>query len=121
MGASNSDEPKAPRDRARRLRRDMTGPERALWWILRDRRLGGIKFRRQVPIGPFVVDFVCFEHRLIIEVDGESHVGRADEDARREAYLRSQGFGVVRYMNDDVLKDGEAVAVDVARRVGLDW
>jgi len=121
MNAQPEEDPKTPRDRARRLRREMTGPERALWQVLRGRRLGGVKFRRQVPVGPYIVDFICFEHRLIIEVDGDSHIGQADADGRRAAWLSRQGFEVARFTNDDVLGATEAVADEIARRVGLSW
>ena len=88
--------------RARRLRRDMPPAERAVWAVLRARGLGGWKFRRQVPIGPYIVDFLCVEKRLVLEIDGRSHDARLEYDKKREIYLRSEGFRVVRLCNDNV-------------------
>ena len=96
--------------RARRLRREMSLPEVLLWQELRKRR-AGVKFRRQVPIGPITVDFACFERRLVIEVDGEVH-GFGDQprrDAARDALLRREGFHVLRIAARDILKDMDAV------------
>ena len=106
--------------RARRLRRDAPHPERRLWRLLRDRRLAGLKFRRQRPVGPFFADFCCLSAGLIVEVDGASHDGRGHDDRRREAYLEGAGFRVLRVGNDDVLRDPEAVLIAVARAAGLD-
>lgn len=80
-------------------------PERLLWSRLRNRRLADLKFRRQVPVGPFVVDFLCESARLAVELDGESHVGRGEQDAARTAFLESRGLRVVRVMNDDVIRN----------------
>ena len=93
--------------RARRLRKEMTDAERVLWRLLRDRRMEGWRFRRQEPLGRYIVDFVCFEARLIIEVDGGQHF-ESKADAERDASLRSQGFHVLRLWNTDVLvnRDG---------------
>jgi very-short-patch-repair endonuclease len=87
---------------ARRLRRDMTAAETIIWRSLRAGRLRGAKFRRQVPIGPFVADFLCFEARLIVELDGPPHEvpERRQHDERRDAWLRRQGFRVLRFPND---------------------
>jgi very-short-patch-repair endonuclease len=90
--------------RAKHLRREMTRSERILWFVLRGKRLEGYKFYRQVPIGPYIADFVNHRHRLIIEVDGATH-GEAHEiahDAQRSAYLERQGYRVLRVMNVDV-------------------
>ena len=70
-------------DRARELRKNMTDAERRLWYHLRHRQIGNDRFRRQVPIGPYIVDFVCFEKRLIIELDGGQHAVHGEEDLRR--------------------------------------
>src|SRR6516165_2535522 len=104
--------------RARRLRRDSTIPERILWSMLRGTRLGGLKFRRQHPIGPYFADYYCHESRLVVERDGRSHDGPADDDHRREAYLRRSGLYVLRVANDDVRSDLEAVAVAILRAAG---
>ena len=98
-----------PTDFARRLRREMTVPERHLWYALRDRRLQGWKFRRQVPVGPFVVDFCCDAARLIVEVDGCSHDDRGEADRTRERALSEHGYRVLRVSNDDVLNNLEDV------------
>ena len=95
--------------RARLLRKAMTDAERALWARLRLRQLGGVKFRRQHAIGPYIVDFVCFEKRLVIEVDGGQHGMRTALDARRTDWLASQGFRVLRFWNHHVLQEIEAV------------
>ena len=96
------------RDRARELRRDMTDAERALWRCLRMRQLDGFRFRRQWPVGPYVVDFACLSARLVVEVDGGQHAD-ADGDARRDAFLRGRGFRVLRFWNNEVLLDPETV------------
>jgi very-short-patch-repair endonuclease len=90
---------------ARELRKNMTDAERRLWSRLRGRQFGGFKFRRQAPIGPYIVDFVCFERKLIVELDGGQHVVRASEDDARTSWLKSQGFEVLRYWNHDVFGD----------------
>ncbi|TIQ27964.1 MAG: endonuclease domain-containing protein [Mesorhizobium sp.] len=93
---------------ARALRREMTESEHKLWQELRDRRLDGIKFRRQSPIGKYVADFVCLEARLIIEIDGSQHAD-SESDEIRGAELKARGFRVLRFWNDDVLKDLDGV------------
>jgi very-short-patch-repair endonuclease len=107
-----NDRPDHPRRRiskARELRQAATTPERLLWSILRDGQLGGHKFRRQHPVGPFVLDFYCHAAALGFEIDGRSHEERAIADARRTAYLESIGISVVRFTNDEVLSDLDAV------------
>lgn len=101
--------------RSKQLRRNLTGPERGLWYLLRGRQLAGMKFRRQQIIGPYIVDFYCAQTRLVLEVDGESHVGRGASDAARDAYLRSHGLRVLRVTNDDVLRDPEAVMLAILK------
>jgi len=81
----------------------MTGTELLLWSRLRAHQLGGHKFRRQVPLGPFVVDFACFASRLVVEVDGPAHEASMRQDALRDAYLGRSGFRVLRFSADDVL------------------
>jgi very-short-patch-repair endonuclease len=92
------------RDQARRLRHSQTPAEARLWSGLRGRRLQNYKFARQYPIGPFTVDFLCREARLIVEVDGATHSEDHEiaYDERRTAYLKAQGYRIVRVMNDDV-------------------
>ena len=88
-------------ERAKALRRALTQPEKKLWGALRDRRLGGFKFRKQQPIGPFIADFVCQEQRLIVEVDGSQHA-ESETDRARDAFLTSKGYRVLRFWNNDV-------------------
>jgi very-short-patch-repair endonuclease len=87
---------------ARELRARETQVELILWEALRGRRLDGLKFRRQHPVGPFVFDFCCIERRLAIELDGEVHAKQADQDAEREALLTAAGYRVLRFPNDAV-------------------
>jgi very-short-patch-repair endonuclease len=94
---------------ARKLRRKQTNAERELWLRLRDRRLNGLKFRRQVPIGGYVVDFCCESARLIVELDGGQHVERSEADAKRTAELEAQGYLVLRFWNNDVLRNIDGV------------
>ncbi|MDG3004677.1 DUF559 domain-containing protein [Paludisphaera mucosa] len=101
--------PADPLDRARRLRRDMTMPERSLWQALRSLRTSGLKFRRQVPFGALVVDFYESARRLVVELDGDSHIGRAEYDLARQAWLESRNPCVFRVSNDDGLADVGAV------------
>ena len=97
--------------RARRLRRDMTDAERKLWWHLRHLPIGHSHFRRQATIGPFFADFACHEQRLVIEVDGAQHnePDHVISDEERSAYLRSQGYRILRFWNNDVLKNINSV------------
>ncbi|TPN95288.1 DUF559 domain-containing protein [Mesorhizobium sp. B1-1-5] len=98
----------AKRNFARSMRREPTEAEDRLWHELRGRRLDNIKFKRQVPIGRFVADFVCAEARLIVEIDGSQHA-ESDRDQERDAELKARGFRVLRFWNDDVLKELGAV------------
>jgi very-short-patch-repair endonuclease len=91
-------------DRARSLRARQTRAEARLWGVLRDRRLGGWKWRRQVPVGPFIVDFLCLERGLVVEVDGATH-DKLAYDARRTAWLERQGLRVIRLWNHALYED----------------
>ena len=95
--------------RARELRRQLTDAESQLWSRLRRNQPDGHHFRRQRPIGPFIVDFVCMAKCLIVEVDGGQHADRAEEDASRTAYLEKKGYRVLRFWNNDVLVNTEGV------------
>ena len=97
------------RERARDLRRNPTEAERALWKHLRIRQLRGHKFRRQQLLGPYIVDFVCLEKRLIVELDGGQHAEQVRSDTNRTAWLETQGFRVIRFWNHHVLNEIEAV------------
>jgi len=100
---------------ARELRKSMTDAERKLWRGLRMRQLHGYKFRRQFSLGSYIVDFVCLETRLIIEVDGGQHADQKYGDAERDAWLKAQKFHVLRYWNNQVLNELDAVLADIAR------
>ena len=102
--------------RARELRITMTDAERRLWSALRGRRLRGFKFRRQHRLGPFIADFVCVEHRLVIEADGGQHAERA-VDARRTAWLEARGWRVLRFWNNDILANSEGVQDAILREL----
>ena len=93
--------------RSRTLRHNSTDAERKLWTVLRNRQLEDLKFRKQVEIDGYVADFLCPEKRLIIEVDGGQHT--PERDARRTAYLESQGFRIIRFWNNDVLQNIDGV------------
>jgi very-short-patch-repair endonuclease len=97
------------RDRARNLRKEQTSAEIRLWTLLRNRKLIGAKFRRQVPVGPYIADFLCKELSIVIEADGGQHTIREDYDARRAAWLEARGYQVLRFWNLDILKDADAV------------
>ncbi len=99
----------SPRDYARGLRRRQTDAERRLWARLRDRRLLGVRFARQVPIGPYIVDFCCREQRLIVELDGGQHATRADYDAGRTAFLEGLGYRVLRFWDNEALRNTDGV------------
>ena len=96
-------------NRARQLRKSWTDAELRLWQSLRNRNVEQHKFRRQHPIGPYVVDLICLEQRLIIEVDGGQHADRIEQDMKRTAYLEAQGFRVLRFWDNDVLLQTDAV------------
>ncbi|OHE79797.1 MAG: DNA (cytosine-5-)-methyltransferase [Lysobacterales bacterium GWF1_69_6] len=96
------------RDFAKRLRQSMTEAERRLWYHLRAHRFAGHKFRRQVPLGPYVVDFVHFGARLVVEADGGQHNG-SPGDGDRDAWLRRQGFLVLRFWNHEILQNTQLV------------
>ena len=98
---------------ARRLRRRATGAEQKLWWLLRRRTLDGCRFHRQAPIGRFIVDFVCHERGLIVEVDGSQHTERQAYDIARTQWLETQGYKVMRFWNSDVLQSTHEVGEQI--------
>jgi very-short-patch-repair endonuclease len=104
-------------DRARDLRKHLTEVERIVWARLRSRRFAGYKFRRQMPVGRYIVDFVCLDRRLIIELDGGQHAEQVRYDTERTAWLSSQGFAVLRFWNHEVLEDWEVVEEVIWRRL----
>jgi adenine-specific DNA-methyltransferase len=101
---------------ARRLRRNRTNAEQRLWLALRDRRLAGHKFRRQRPIGPYIVDFVSIRHRLIVEIDGSQHAD-SRSDATRTAWLERYGWRVIRVWNNDLSANPDGVAEFILNQV----
>jgi very-short-patch-repair endonuclease len=105
--------------RARGLRSRLTNAERKLWYALRDRRFEDFKFRRQFPIGRFIADFVCFEARLVIEVDGGQHVENA-RDQYRDRWFTANGFRVLRFWNNEVLTNLEGVLTVLAEALAAE-
>ncbi len=95
--------------RARQLRNNMTDAERHLWQYLRNKQLNGHKFRRQFPIGNYIVDFICLDARLIIELDGGQHVENQTYDQTRDQWLKDQGFRILRFWNNDALSQTDAI------------
>jgi very-short-patch-repair endonuclease len=104
------------RNFAKKMRREPTDAEAAMWRLLRDRRLALFKFRRQVPFQAFILDFVCFEKCFIIEVDGSQHAS-SQRDLAREAVLLTEGFQIARYWNNDVLQQPSAVLEDILAKL----
>jgi very-short-patch-repair endonuclease len=118
VGAHHRPAAKRIRTYARDMRRAATDAEAAMWHLLRDRRFSQVNFRRQVPFQNYILDFVCFERRLIIEIDGSQHLD-SNRDDRRNAVLASEGFQVLRYWNNDVLRRRDAVLEDLFAKLGL--
>lgn len=98
----------------------MTDAERKIWFALRAHRLGDAGFRRQTPIGPYVVDFVCHRHAVVVEIDGGQHVegSQREHDLRRDAFLRSKGYRVLRFSNLDVLTNLPGVLETIVTSLG---
>jgi len=103
---------------AKTLRKRMTDAEHRLWYHLRAHRFAGAKFKRQVPIGTYVADFVCFDRKIIIEVDGGQHANRV-RDIHRDAWFTTQGFRTLRFWNNDVLKNTTGVLEVIATAIGV--
>jgi len=97
------------RSHAKQLRRELTPEEKRLWYLLRSRRFADYKFRRQHPVGHYIVDFACCEARLAIELDGGQHQERQGYDARRTAWLNQKGWYIIRFWNNEVWQNEEAV------------
>jgi very-short-patch-repair endonuclease len=108
-------------DRARDLRHTETPPEELLWLALRNGQIGGLKFRRQHPIGSYIADFYCHAAKLVVEVDGMSHDDKISQDAARSKYLASQGLCILRVTNEEVMHDLDAVTREIARLGGVPW
>ena len=98
------------------MRHEPTDAEMAMWRLLRDRRLSTFKFRRQEPFKNYILDFVCFEKRLVIEIDGSQHA-ESESDAARDAALSAKGFAIARYWNNDVLQQSTSVLEDILAKL----
>ena len=103
---------------AKQLRTNQTDAERRLWYHLRAHRFMGLKFKRQKPLGPYIVDFICMEKDLIIELDGGQHAEQLPYDQQRDAWLSNQGYTVLRFWNNEVMQELEAV-LEKIRMVAL--
>ena len=103
-----------PNLRAKELRRSSTDAERKLWSLLRGRGVEGYKFRREHPVGPYIADFACVEKKLIVEADGGQH-NESPVDERRTAWLNAQGWTVIRFWNDEILKNSAGVYDEIVR------
>ena len=101
---------------AKKLRREATDAEKRFWMYLRARQLNGYKFRRQQPMGNYIVDFICFETQLIIEVDGGQHVEARQKDDERTEWLQHQGYEVIRFWNHEVLENTDDVLHVIAEQ-----
>ena len=112
--------PRQSRALAKSMRRQPTDAEAALWRILRNRRLSMLKFRRQAPIPPYIADFLCFEHRLIVEADGSQHA-ESLHDEKRDAFLAAQRFTVLRFWNGDIPTNPRMIEETILARCGLPW
>jgi very-short-patch-repair endonuclease len=106
------------RARARTLPQNMTEAERTVWQILRSYRMNGHKFRRQVPIGNYIADFVCHEARLIVEIDGGQHARASQREAARSEFLQNEGYRHLRYWNNEVLANLDGVQQTIADELG---
>jgi very-short-patch-repair endonuclease len=102
--------------RARRLRRNSTVAEKRLWHALRS-ALPDFKWRRQMPIGPYIADFACFSAKLVIELDGGQHADACEQDAARTRAIQGQGYRVIRFWNTEVLENAEGVVGRIAEQL----
>jgi very-short-patch-repair endonuclease len=98
---------------ARVLRKNLTAAEHKLWYLLRDRRFEGYKFRRQYPVGPYIADFACTKYGLIVELDGSQHADQMEYDRARDQYLQQQGYRVIRIWNNEIFKNTEGVMLHI--------
>ena len=107
---------KRPTARSRELRRNSTEPEKRLWSAISARKIGGVRFNRQFPVGPYICDFASRGEKLIIEVDGDTHAHALEYDRDRSAFLEAQGYRVLRFWNNEVMENLE----DVVKRIELE-
>ena len=105
------------REHAKALRSNLTDAERRLWYLLRAHRFRGYKFKRQLPVGPYIVDFVCLAERLVIEVDGGQH-SESRSDLHRDLWLKDQGFRVLRFWNNEVLNNSDGMLEVILKHLG---
>jgi very-short-patch-repair endonuclease len=109
--------------RAKELRQNQTFGEKILWRKLRAKRFHGIKFRRQVPLGPYIADFLCAEKNIVIEIDGDSHYepGAKKHDENKDSYLCSHGFLVLRFGNRQTIENLKWVLMEIGKKVGVKY
>ena len=107
-----------PTKRSRELRTNSPPAERLLWQHIRNRQLAGLRFNRQVPIGPYICDFAARTHKLIIELDGGQHAWTVKQDVERTTFLQQRGYRVLRFWNNDVLENVEGVLERIAQALG---
>ena len=106
---------------ARSLRKRNTQSESLLWGLLRAKQLCGLKFRREHPIDPYYADFACSAKMLVVEIDGDYHDHVAEDDLKREEYLRNLGWHIIRFSDKEVEDDIEAVGIQIAKTLGLKY
>jgi very-short-patch-repair endonuclease len=106
-------------ENAKSLRNSQTDAENRLWYYLRAHRFMGLKFKRQKPIGSYIVDFVCWEQRLVIEIDGGQHAEQIEYDIRRTQYLENEGYKVLRFWNNQVMSESESVLEAIRMEIAL--
>ena len=115
LAMPNTNISKVTRERAKSLQKNMTPPERKIWLQLKVLKSRGYKFRRQAPIGPYIVDFVCFAKNLVVEIDGDTHFlgNEPKKDKQRTIFLEQEGFSLLRFTNLDVANNPEGVLQNV--------
>ena len=104
-------------DKSKQLRKQMTPEELRLWYLLRGRRFYGYKFRRQMPIGTYIVDFACFKAKLIVELDGGQHQEKKAYDLRRTTFLNANGWDVLRFWNNEFRANEEEVMMVILQQL----
>ncbi|EKI0251963.1 endonuclease domain-containing protein [Enterobacter asburiae] len=104
-------------DKSKQLRKQMTPEELRLWYLLRGRRFFGYKFRRQMPVGTYIVDFACFKAKLIVELDGGQHQEKEAYDLRRTTFLNANGWDVLRFWNNEFRANEEEVMMVILQRL----
>ena len=117
MSRLRTDLPADALQKARALRGQQTDAEKRLWSRLRRKQVAGARFRRQMPVGPYIVDFACPSARLIVEVDGGQHGSDSKPDTRRDAWFHARGWRVLRFWNNQVLAETDSVVDEIYRAV----